>query len=61
VKRRDPLRKVVVTMFMWLEGVLEEPAWTAPYGNDEIAKFRETLARAPGRGEERVSVEDLLK
>jgi dihydrofolate reductase len=34
------MRKVVVTEFISLDGVIEEPAWTAPYWNDEIAKFK---------------------
>jgi dihydrofolate reductase len=34
------MRKVVVTEFLSLDGVMEEPAWTAPYWNDEIAKFK---------------------
>jgi dihydrofolate reductase len=32
--------KVVVTMFYSLDGVMEEPAWTFPYWNDEIAAFK---------------------
>lgn len=31
---------VVVTMFYSLDGVMEEPAWTMPYWNDEIAEFK---------------------
>lgn len=34
------MRKVVVTEFVSLDGVMEEPAWTAPYWNDEIAEFK---------------------
>ena len=34
------MRKVVVTEYMSLDGVMEEPAWTGPYWNDEIAKFK---------------------
>ncbi len=34
------MRRIVVTEFMSLDGVMEEPAWTAPYWNDEIAKFK---------------------
>ncbi len=34
------MRKVVVTEFMSLDGVMEEPAWTAQYWNDDIAKFK---------------------
>ncbi|MBD2683430.1 MULTISPECIES: dihydrofolate reductase family protein [Nostoc] len=35
------MRKVVVTEFMSLDGVIEEPAWTAPYWNDDIAQFKD--------------------
>ncbi len=40
------MRKLVVTEFVSLDGVMEQPAWTAPYWNDEIAQFKaeETLA-----------------
>jgi dihydrofolate reductase len=34
------MRKVVLSMFVSLDGVMEEPAWTFPYWNDEIAKFK---------------------
>jgi dihydrofolate reductase len=34
------MRKVVVTEFISLDGVMEEPAWTFPYWNGEIAKFK---------------------
>ncbi|HLL40022.1 MAG TPA: dihydrofolate reductase family protein [Rubrobacteraceae bacterium] len=34
------MRKIVVTEFMSLDGVVEEPAWTFPYWSDEIAKFK---------------------
>jgi dihydrofolate reductase len=34
------MSKVVVTEFVSLDGVMEEPAWTAPYWNDEIAQFK---------------------
>ena len=34
------MRRVIVTEFISLDGVMEEPAWTAPYWNDEIAKFK---------------------
>ena len=34
------MRKVVVTEFISLDGVMEEPAWTFPYWNDEIAEFK---------------------
>ncbi|MBD2504581.1 dihydrofolate reductase family protein [Anabaena azotica] len=35
------MRKVVVTEFISLDGVIEEPAWTAPYWNDDIAQFKD--------------------
>lgn len=35
------MRKLVVTEFMSLDGVIEEPAWTAPYWNDDIAQFKD--------------------
>ena len=34
------MRKVVVTEFLSLDGVMEEPGWTFEYWNDEIAKFK---------------------
>ncbi len=40
------MRKIVVTEFLSLDGVMEEPAWTMPYWSDDIANFKgdETLA-----------------
>ena len=40
------MRKIVVTEFLSLDGIMENPAWTFPYWNDDIAKFKadETLA-----------------
>lgn len=34
------MRKLVVTEFVSLDGVVENPGWTFPYWNDEIAKFK---------------------
>lgn len=34
------MRKIIVSEFLSLDGVMEEPAWTAPFWNDEIAKFK---------------------
>jgi len=34
------MRKVVASMFMALDGVIQEPMWSLPYWNDEIAKFK---------------------
>jgi dihydrofolate reductase len=39
------MRKLVVTEFLSLDGVMEEPAWTAPYWNDEIADFKRTESK----------------
>ena len=38
------MRKVVVAEFLSLDGVMEEPAWTVKYWNDETAKFKFDLA-----------------
>ncbi|HEX6289593.1 MAG TPA: dihydrofolate reductase family protein [Herpetosiphonaceae bacterium] len=34
------MRNIVVTEFLSLDGIMEAPAWTAPYWNDEIAQFK---------------------
>lgn len=34
------MRKLVVTEFLSLDGVMENPAWTFPYWNDEISAFK---------------------
>jgi dihydrofolate reductase len=34
------MRKLVVTTFLSLDGIMEEPRWTAQYWNDEIARFK---------------------
>jgi dihydrofolate reductase len=34
------MRKLVVTEFLSLDGVMENPAWTFKYWNDETAKFK---------------------
>lgn len=34
------MRKVVVSEFMSLDGVIHEPLWTFPYWNEEIAAFK---------------------
>jgi dihydrofolate reductase len=34
------MRNIVVTEFLSLDGVMEEPAWTAPYWNDDVAQFK---------------------
>ena len=34
------MRKIVVTEFVSLDGVMENPGWTFPYWNDEIAGFK---------------------
>jgi dihydrofolate reductase len=39
-QKENIVRKIVVTEFISLDGVMEEPAWTFPYWNDEIAKFK---------------------
>src|SRR3954463_3422594 len=39
-KRSIQMRKLVVSEFMSLDGVIENPAWTFPYWNDEISNFK---------------------
>ena len=34
------MRKLVVSQFVSLDGVIENPMWTFPYWNDEIAEFK---------------------
>jgi len=34
------MRKIVVSEFVSLDGVMEDPGWTMPYWNNEIAKFK---------------------
>src|SRR5687768_11324326 len=38
--KENPMRKLVVTEFLSLDGVMENPAWTFKYWNDEIANFK---------------------
>jgi len=44
--KENIMRKLVVTEFVSLDGVMEEPQWTFKYWNDDIANFKaeETLA-----------------
>ncbi len=43
------MRKIIVTAFVSLDGVMENPMWTMPYWNDEIAAFKaeETSVEQP--------------
>jgi dihydrofolate reductase len=34
------MRRIILSMYVSLDGVMEEPAWTMPYWNEEIAKFK---------------------
>lgn len=34
------MRNIVVTEFVSLDGIMQDPAWTFPYWNDEIAAFK---------------------
>ncbi len=37
------MRKVKVSMYLTLDGVMENPAWTAPYFNEEVGEFQKDL------------------
>jgi dihydrofolate reductase len=49
--KENNMRKIVVTEFVSLDGIMEDPAWTFPYWTDETAKFK---------GEETVTSDALL-
>jgi dihydrofolate reductase len=34
------MRKIIVNTYVSLDGVIEDPAWTMPYWNDEISDFQ---------------------
>jgi dihydrofolate reductase len=34
------MRSIIVTSFLSLDGVMEDPMWTLPYWNDETAQFK---------------------
>jgi hypothetical protein len=46
-QRRITMRKIVASEYVSLDGVMEELAWTRPYWNDEIAKFKLPLNPLP--------------
>jgi len=35
------VRQLIVTEFVSLDGVIEDPSWTFPYWNDEVNAFKE--------------------
>ena len=39
------MRKLVVTEFVSLDGVMEEPGWTMGFWNDDIAAFKDSESR----------------
>lgn len=34
------MRKIIVSTYVSLDGIIENPMWTMPYWNDDIAKFQ---------------------
>ncbi|MFC9295403.1 dihydrofolate reductase family protein [Streptomyces sp. NPDC057011] len=40
------MSKVVVVMYITMDGVVEDPAWTGPFWNDEHAKYQNGQLRA---------------
>lgn len=39
-RKKERPRRLFATFFMTLDGVVEDPAWSFPYWNDEIAAFK---------------------
>lgn len=39
-QKGNNMRSLIATEFLSLDGVMENPVWTGPYWNDEIAKFK---------------------
>ena len=37
------MRKIIAAEYLSLDGVMEEPRWTGPYWNDELAKLQHDL------------------
>lgn len=33
------MRKIIASVYVTLDGVMEEPSWTMPFWNDELAKY----------------------
>jgi dihydrofolate reductase len=42
------MKKVIVSLYLSLDGVMEEPAWTAPYFNHQVGEFQHDLLFASG-------------
>lgn len=42
------MRKIIISTYLSLDGVMGEPAWTAPYFNEEVGKFQHELLFASG-------------
>ena len=40
------MRKLKLAMYVSLDGVVEEPAWTGPFWNDELAKLQDDYLRS---------------
>jgi len=34
------MRKVIATEYLTLDGVMEDPMWSAPYWGEDIAQFK---------------------
>ena len=39
-KKETIMRKIIVSTYMTLDGVIENPMWTMPYWSDDIAAFQ---------------------
>ncbi|WP_310393641.1 dihydrofolate reductase family protein [Hymenobacter sp.] len=40
------MRKIIAAEYLTLDGVMENPAWTGPYFNDELAQLQHSLLMA---------------
>src|SRR5215831_13236902 len=37
------MRRIIAAEYLSLDGVMEDPGWTMPYWNDELAKYQSDL------------------
>ena len=37
------MRKIIAAQYLTLDGIMSDPAWTAPYWSEELAKWQHEL------------------